>query len=299
MFGYISPLQNELKIKEYNYFKSYYCGLCYCLKDNFGNIPRLTLNYDLTFIGFLLDGLSKSPLKNKKVRCIKHPVNPSFIYEKTVALDYVSNLSILMFNYKLKDNISDDNSFKSKVYLSILSPNNRKIRNQYNNIQKIIQQNIAYLSYLEENKNFSSLDEICHPFADIMGMILKLYPYEFEDDSELIRNYLYKLGYFIGKWIYLIDALDDLETDIKKNKFNPYNILYNENNLNYKDLVNTIIFDIDFNVLNSISECSDYLGKINFKKHNEILKNIIELGMPNKYYEILYRINNSLEKEDA
>ncbi len=299
MFGYINPLKNELKIKEYDYFKSYYCGLCYSIKDNFGNIPRFTLNYDLTFIAFLLDGLTEVPLTIKNVRCIKHPKKDILIFSKTDALDYVSNLSILLFNLKLEDNINDDNNFKSKVLYLALSPNNRKIKNKFNDLQIIIQNNIKQLSTLEKNKDFSSLDEICHPFSNIMGIILKMFPSTFEGDSDSIRNNLYKMGYLIGKWIYLMDALDDLQSDMQNNQFNPYNVLYNKNNLNYKELINKIIFDVEFNILSTISICSDYLEKINLKKHKEILNNIIELGMINKYYEILSKIQNSLKKEDV
>lgn len=299
MFGYISPLINELKIKDYNYFKAYYCGLCHSIKNNFGNIPRLTLSYDLTFIGFLLDGLSDSPLEIKKIRCIKHPSKDILIYKKTPALDYVSNLSIILFNLKLRDNINDENSLKSRMYLTLLTPSSKKIKNEYEGILLAIQKNINKLSNLEKTKDFSSLDEICHPFSHIMGTILKMFPYKFNDDSVIIREHLYRLGYFIGKWIYLIDALDDLKLDLQKKQFNPFNSIYNKKNLKYKDLMNKIILDVEFNVLNTVSECSDYLEKINFKKHNDVLKNIIELGMTNKYYEILSKIKYSIEQEDA
>ena len=92
MFGYITPLYNELKLGDYYYFKSYYCGLCNTIKENFGNIPRLTLNYDLTFIGFLLDGLSNEPIKNKSIHCLKHLTTETVICQPTNALNYISCL---------------------------------------------------------------------------------------------------------------------------------------------------------------------------------------------------------------
>ena len=116
MFGYITPLKMELKVKEFEYFRSYYHGLCYAIKNNFGNIPRLTLNYDMTFIGFLLDGLSNDLITIKDKRCIKHPTYDIKVIDETLALNYVANLSIIFFNYKLEDNIKDDNSKKSKVF---------------------------------------------------------------------------------------------------------------------------------------------------------------------------------------
>ena len=75
---------------------------------------------------------------------------------------------------------------------------------------------------IQKDKTFSSLDEICEPFSDLMGKMLKDYTYSFDDDTPALRENLYWLGYFIGKWIYLIDALDDLNDDMKNKKFNPF-----------------------------------------------------------------------------
>ena len=105
MFGYITPLKSELKVKEFEYFRSYYCGLCNEIKNKFGNIPRFCLNYDLTFIGFLLDGLFSNQIFIKQVRCIKHANKKILILTDTNALDYCANLSILLFDYKLKGDI--------------------------------------------------------------------------------------------------------------------------------------------------------------------------------------------------
>ena len=73
MFGYVTPLKSELKFKEFEYFRSYYCGLCNEIKREYGNIPRFCLNYDLTFIGFLLDGLYSNPLIFDSIKCLRHP----------------------------------------------------------------------------------------------------------------------------------------------------------------------------------------------------------------------------------
>lgn len=113
MFGYITPLYNELKVKEYYYFKSYYCGLCHTIKKNYGNLPRITLNYDLTFISFLLDGLIDKPLKTKQIHCLKHLNTEISICEPTDALNYISDLNIIISNLKLKDDIIDDGNLKS------------------------------------------------------------------------------------------------------------------------------------------------------------------------------------------
>ena len=90
MFGYVTPYKMELKIKDYEMFKAYYCGLCISIKNNFSNLCRMTLNYDMTFLGMLLDSLECSKHKYVVTRCIAHPMKkkPKVIDNK--ALDYAA-----------------------------------------------------------------------------------------------------------------------------------------------------------------------------------------------------------------
>lgn len=286
MFGYITPLKIELKVKEFEYFRSYYHGLCYSIKNNFGNIPRLTLNYDMTFIGFILEGLSNESIIIENKRCIKHPTYDIQVIKDTNALKYAANLSITFFDYKLKDNINDDNNRKSKFFNIFLSPYSKKATLNYNSINSIIKLNLANLSHMEVDKNFTSLDEICHPFSDIMASILKDYPYDLFEDSITLRDNLYKLGYYIGKYIYLMDAFDDLEEDISSNQFNPLIVTHKLARENYKNKLEKIINEMDFVIFSCISNCKEILDEITFLKHREILDNIVTLGMPNEFYKI-------------
>lgn len=294
MFGYITPLKSELKVKEFEYFRSYYCGLCHEIKNNYGNIPRFCLNYELTFVGFLLEGLYSDVLKLKYVNCIKHYGKKIIICDSTPALKYCSDLSILLFDYKLKDNIEDDKSIKSKFFELLLSSSCKKSLSQLSLLSNKISKDISSLSNLENSKDFTSLDEICHFFSNIMGNIISNFPCEFEDESTTLRDNLYWLGYFMGKWIYLIDALDDLFDDMKDNKFNPYCVLFNKNSLTYPELITNSIKEIDFNISNSIINCSEYMKKIPFKKHYSIIENVITLGMVSKYYDILKKLPGDL-----
>ena len=143
------------------------------------------------------------------------------------------------------------------------------------------------LSSLEKNKDFYSIDEICDPFSLIVANILKFYPEEIDDDSEELRVNLYNLGYAIGKWIYVIDALDDLEDDINKRKFNPINFLYNKENKSYEEFIKDIKPRIEFTILNCGYNCKEALERLPLKRNREILENIISLGMMDKYTKII------------
>lgn len=292
MFGYVTPLKAELKVKDFTKFRSYYCGLCFQLKNSAGNIPRMVLNYDMTFLAILLDSLSVKEPNIEIKRCIAHPKDKKPVIINNDALHYAAAMNLTLYYHKLKDNIQDDNNLKSKVFEKILYPYQKKINKSIDDINDIIRVNLRTLTELEKNKNFSSIDEICHPFSDIVGNILKAYPNEFINDSESLRNELYKLGYTLGKWIYLIDAFDDLKDDIEKKKFNPINYLFNEDNKPYEELISLIQGRLEFTILNCSYNCKDIISKLPLKRNEDILKNILELGMMDKYVGIL---NNTRE----
>ena len=115
---------------------------------------------------------------------------------------------------------------------------------------------------------------------------MKECPFKLVNDSEELRNNLYNFGYTLGKWIYLIDAFDDLEDDIKKQKFNPINHLYNKENYSFNELLPLIKERLEFSILNCSYNCNEILKLLPLKRNEDILKNILELGMMDKYLKI-------------
>ncbi|GAB6167865.1 DUF5685 family protein [Clostridium carnis] len=294
MFGYVTPLKAELKVKDFAKFKSYYCGLCFHIKKDFGNIPRMALNYDMTFLAILLDALSIEDSSIEIKRCMLHPTSKKPVISNNKALSYAAAMNLSLFYYKLLDDVNDDNNIKSKSIMNLLSPYMKKANKSIDKINNITNINLTKLNNLEKNKNFSSIDEISHPFSHIVGNILKSYPNPLTNDNDVLRQNLYNLGYTLGKWIYLIDALDDLKEDIEKNKFNPINFLYNKDNLPYKELLPKIKDRIEFTILNCSYNCKECLLKLPLKRNNDILFNVLELGMMDKYINVL---NNTDEKK--
>ena len=297
MFGYVTPLKPEMKIREYETFRAYYCGVCMHIKEHFGNIPRMTLNYDMTFLAILLDALHSEGPKFERRRCIAHPHNKKPMAISGEALAYAAAMNVSLIYYKLIDDINDDNSMKSKIGALCLSPYKKKFNRNVTRVNDIIEENLNKLSSLEKNKDFYSIDEICDPFSLIVANILKFYPEEIDDDSEELRVNLYNLGYAIGKWIYVIDALDDLEDDINKGKFNPINFLYNKENKSYEEFIKDIKPRIEFTILNCGYNCKEALERLPLKRNREILENIISLGMMDKYTKIIENCNCKRSKK--
>ena len=291
MFGYVTPLKPELRIREYEMFRSYYCGICMDIKKNFGNIPRLALNYDMTFLGLLLDALHSEEGKFEVKKCMAHPFKRKPMLINSKALDYAAAMNVALVYYKLLDDVHDDKSIKSKISASFLSLYKKNFNRNVAEVNAIIEENLRSLAILEEGLKFSSIDEIAHPFSMIVGKILELYPESFEGDCVEIRNDLFQLGYSLGKWIYLIDALDDLKEDMEKNKFNPINYLYNNEKKDYITFVNEIKPRIEFTIFNCGYTCKEALDNLPIKRNKEILENIISLGMMDKYTRITNECN--------
>lgn len=292
MFGYVTPLKPELKIREYNQFKSYYCGVCFAIKNLYGNIPRMTLNYDMTFLALLLDGLIKEDLNIELKRCIAHPDKKKPVILNNTAINYAASMNVSLVYYKLLDDINDDNSLKSKFLLLFMKPYHKSFPDSIVKINSVIEKNLNKLSSLEKTKDFKFIDEICDPFSIIVGTILKEFPYELKNDSKELREQLYLFGYSLGKWIYLMDALDDLEEDMKNNKFNPINFLYNKDNLPYKEFLDNIKQRLEFSIFNCAYTCKEILDSLPLNRNKDILENIINLGMMDKYIKVTNKCRN-------
>ncbi|MEW8956336.1 DUF5685 family protein, partial [Clostridium sp.] len=115
MFGYVKPFKPELKIKDYELFKSYYCGLCHSIKKLYGNLPRMSLNYDMTFLAILLEGLEENKEDLTSFKCAIHPLKNRVKIINSYNLDYAAHINVSLAYYKYMDDKEDDNSLKGSL----------------------------------------------------------------------------------------------------------------------------------------------------------------------------------------
>lgn len=291
MFGYVTPYKMELKIKDYEMFKAYYCGLCISIKNNFSNLCRMTLNYDMTFLGILLDSLEYSKHKYVVTKCIAHPMKkrPKVIDNR--ALDYAAFCNVSLVYYKLLDDYNDDNSLSKKFISMYIKKFINKSKEDLSPILVNIEENIKKLSFLEKSEEIISIDELSDPFASLTAFIVSYY-YK----NENFYNELYDLGYNLGRWIYIIDAFDDLKEDMEKHKFNAINKAFNVENLPYEDLIIKEGNRIEFNLIMSANSTSEALDKLPINKNKDLLFNILQLGLMNKIETIKSRSDKKHEK---
>ncbi|GAA0114869.1 DUF5685 family protein [Clostridium senegalense] len=281
MFGYVTPCKMELKVKDYEKFKAYYCGLCLAIKNNFGNLPRFTLNYDMTFLGILLDSLNNEKIQFNPTVCIAHPMKKKLKVINNGALDYAAFCNVALAYFKLLDNFQDDNSKSSKILAFGLKGYINTTDDKKNYLLNYMKDSLKNLSKIENSSNILNIDEVAHIFADLTGTIIC----EYATDNNL-KDKLYNLGYNLGRFIYLIDGYDDLEKDMSENKFNPINRAFNNDNLPYDEFLNSIKDRIEFNLIMSAEGCVRSLSELPILKNKDLLDNILNLGLMEKIENI-------------
>lgn len=203
----------------------YYCGVCKSIGRNFGQLSRFGLVYETAVLAMLLDmvcaNITTPNITNKS--CIAHPLKKAKTVEKNHCIDYAAAVNVFLFYFKLQDSWQDDKNILSLAGQKALKRGFKKAAKQYPMAADSVYFSLRELTKLENN-NCSSIDEACEPFAQMMSHIFKWLDSDIFVSSPIKLDLLGKIGYNVGKWIYLIDAVCDIEDD-KKSK--NYNVLIN------------------------------------------------------------------------
>jgi hypothetical protein len=295
MLGYISPDKPELKIKEYEIYSGYYCGICKSIGKRYGQIPRFSLSYDSVFLALLFSGVYLVEESVVFERCIVHPVKKRTIVNQNFSIDYAADMFLILMYFKLKDDQRDNKSLKSSIGIILGDGTFKKLKRTYPNKILEVENYLRQLTILEENK-CKSIDESAEPFSKLTETIFSIEydgnPFFNEKKDKIVKN----IGYFIGKWLYLIDALDDLEDDFKNDNYNPLILKFEFNNLieSISDFRNRINERMEFNLHSYLSELIKAYDLLDIKKNRALLDNIIYFGLMEKTENILSKGRNEL-----
>lgn len=258
MFGYVVLNKPEIKIKDFELYRSYYCGLCRDLKESFGFRGQLTLNYDLTFLAILLDGLYEDNTTISECRCIVHPFSKHKT-RRNEYTEYASEMNILLTYYKCLDDWNDEKNRKKKRVARALKSRAKRVMEKYPeksaNIEKELKALEAYESAGEENIDLTS-----GCFGRIMAEL-----FLFKKDEW--QTYLEKMGFFLGKYLYILDAYCDYEKDMQNGRFNALKGIGND-----RDTVEEML-------TLTMSECTRNYEVLPIVENNDILQNILYSGV--------------------
>lgn len=274
MFGYVVPDKPNLLIKDFALYRAHYCGLCKELGRNFGQIFRFATNYDSTFLSLLLHNLGHYEPKIEAKGCILNEFKKKPIVVEDEILKQVSKITLLLFYYKAADDVADEG--KNRTIKAALSKQRKRVQKEYPLIDKLVEENYKKLAELEKQK-CKQIDKLADCFAKILeGIILEL------GKNEIAA----KLGYFLGRWIYLMDAVDDCEKDFSKKVFNPL-IVDEKDFLSRDDFLKTHKEELKYLLYSTYSMIVECYDKMEVTVGEGVLSNIIYQGLPSQMERIL------------
>lgn len=272
MFGYVKPVPSELLVKEYEFYRATYCGICRAMKKHTGTLSNVTLSYDSVLLALVrMIYVPDEAIGARRRRCIAHPLRRRPMLNSNDALVYTARVFAILSYYKMRDDIADEGALK-KIMITPIRPILRHgtKRAGMAELATIMRDKLAAITALEKS-GCESPDEVAALFGELLG---EVFAFGLSGSDKLV---MYEFGYHLGKFIYCADAAEDYESDLKKGKYNPYVISYGGKPLtaeNKKTIKCALIL-----------ECKGVEAAVNLmpfgNRHTieNIVKNIIYLGL--------------------
>ena len=333
MFGYVVVNKPELKFREFDVYRAYYCGLCHSLSKRHGLSGQLTLSYDMTFLVILLSSLYEPEHSVTSKRCIVHPLKRQNIISSEFT-DYVADMNVILSYFKCLDDWHDDRSVLKLAYSKLLKKGSigKNLNNVHatsdstddgsvaatqpsavddgsvaatqpnsdtNNQNSYFTDDSGHLhispdySYKNKIEAISSLlDELgtrekmnetnVDVVAGLFGRIMQILFVPFDD---IYAKGLGRMGFYLGKFIYIMDAFDDVEDDVKKGHYNVFSNCYTDPDFetHVKDMLTMMM-----------AECSDAFEMLPAVDNADILRNILYSGVWNSYER---RVSKNLQNK--
>ncbi|MBQ8537144.1 MAG: hypothetical protein IJ461_07075 [Clostridia bacterium] len=265
MFGYVNINGKALSEEAYRRYRSFYCGLCLTLKNRHGTAGRLTLSYDLTFLAMILSGLYELEETRLEQRCPVHPAKKQ-AFTVTQVMDYCADMNVLLAYYKALDDWKDDRSLTAKGLMGRLEKPFEKVQAAYPNKCRLVKECLQKIQQVEESHQ-SPLDTLCNLTGQMLGEIYAWQQDHWEGD-------LRRMGEGLGRFIYLMDAYDDLREDEKKGRYNP--LLAYRQQPDFETLVKD-------GLTLMIAEGTDAFESLPILQDADIARNVLYAGVWSRY----------------
>lgn len=277
MFGYVDINKQGLAEGQQGLWQTFMCGLCFSTKKLFGNLPRAFITNDINFFNVLFHSIANVDVEIEHSRCFSHPFAKRTVLKQTALTDKLSVANVLLTYLNLYDDVLDDGGAKKKLALSVFAKPYKKAQAWWPELDKTLCKHYQDLRTLEQS-NCQSLDRVAHSFASLSQDFCTMC-----FDGK-ISHHATTLCYNIGKWIYLVDALDDIAKDLKKGNYNPIVACYNLQKVgDVVPYLQELQFEM-FAVLNRIAQC---FNDLNLTKYNCILKNVLFDSIRGKTTQVL------------
>ncbi len=212
MFGYIMVDEKQLAPEEMGRYREVYCGVCHSLKDQSGQLCRMALTYDMTFLALLLNSLYEPAERKAAERCAAHPAKPQ-PFATSECTEYAADATVVLAYHKLLDDWNDDGKISRRAAAGLLRSAYREASGRRPSMARAVEAGMADIRAIEQGRSFS-LDEAANRFGLLLGEV-----FAYRDD--FWKSDLAALGAYLGKFVYLMDAVMDFDDDVKSGSYNP------------------------------------------------------------------------------
>ncbi|MCI5621900.1 MAG: DUF5685 family protein [Lachnospiraceae bacterium] len=280
MFGYVNINKKELTEENQKIYQSFYCGLCRQLKETAGRKGQMMLNYDMTFLVVLLSGLYELTDSTESFVCGLHPTR-KLISRINEATAYAADMNIILSYQNFEDDWRDNRSYSKKAFAKMLGKDYTRIARQYPRQVQAVENYIDELGKAEE-RGETNIDLISGLTGTMLGEI-------FAWKEDIWAEELRCMGFYLGKFIYLLDAYEDYEQDRKKNQYNIFVKTQRESGQSLDTFSKLLLTSM-------ISECAKSFERLPIIEYADILRNVLYSGVWTKYEYNRIRRENKKKK---
>lgn len=267
MFGYINLNRKELPEESAKAYQAYYCGLCQALKRACGTKGQMLLNYDMTFLIVLLTGLYELEHEESAFTCPLHPTKKqtAWINEAT---KYAADMNVILAYHNFEDDWKDSKAYAKRALAKAISKDYERIRAKY---PRQVESVVKYTEELAaaEEAGEENIDAVAGLTGEMLG---EIFDWKQDEWSEELRC----LSFYLGKFIYLMDAYEDLEQDKKRQEYNPFSKMVCQKEGDFETFAKLILTSM-------MSECAKSFERLPILMHADILRNVLYSGVWSKY----------------
>ncbi len=280
MFGYININQKIMTEEDKKAYRAYYCGLCRRLKSSCGAKGQMLLNYDMTFLVVLLTGLYELDNEVSEITCALHPTKRKTLWINE-ATDYAADMNVILAYHNLIDDWKDDKSYSKKAFAKILDKDYARI------VQNYPRQAAAIEEYMKktgetERRGEKNLDAVAGLSGEMLG---EVFCWREDEWARELRT----LGFYMGKFIYLMDAYEDYDADMQKGAYNPLILQMKERDEDMDTFIRLLLTSM-------MSECAKSFERLPILLHADILRNVLYSGVWSKYEFLQLKKKKAEEK---
>lgn len=266
MFGYIAPVFSVLDDEQKKRYRSFYCGVCHALRTRHGQVDRISLSNDMTFLAILLSSLYEPETSAGRSRCVLHPLKPHAFLSSPV-IDYAADMNAFLFFHKCLDSVKDENSLRGKAgevfFCKALVTVRERWHEQAEGVGDALQQ-----LWEEEKSSFPDPDRLCNLSGDMLGSVFVMRP------DDMWSTALRSVGTALGRFIYWMDAWEDYDEDLKKGRFNPLTVYHARPD--YEDFCRETLELL-------IAEAAQSFEVLPLEQDLDLLRNVLYSGVWQRY----------------